>query len=231
MGIRAVAVDVDGTVTDMKRRLTWSGVEALRRVEAQGIPVLAATGNVMPVAKAFSSFCGFSGPLVCENGGAVYSPDARRKRLLFDRKRGDKAVEHLRNLGMDVRLLWSDTWRESEVALELNLDAQEVASALEGWGLSVVATRFAIHLMEPGLHKGAGLEAAMGFMEGGVTLKDVLAIGDARNDVEMFRLCGASAAVGNATPEAKEAAQFVAEGIHGDGVAEALRHFGLLDAA
>ena len=228
MDIRAVAVDIDGTVTDMQKRLIWPGVEALRSIEAQGIPVITATGNVMPVTKSFASFVGLSGPLVCENGGAVYAADLSARRLLQTRTRPDQALAHLRVVGLDARPLWSDPWRESEVALQLNLDETAVRKALEGWDVQIVSTRFAIHLMEPGLNKGAGLEAALEYLPGSVRMSEVLAIGDARNDVEMFQRCGASAAVGNAQPEALAAAGFHAKGEYGVGVAEALRHFGLV---
>jgi phosphoglycolate phosphatase (TIGR01487 family) len=228
MGIKAVAVDIDGTITDLQRRLYWEAVEGLRAVEAQGIPVILATGNVMPVTKTIAAMLGVTGPLVCENGGAVYAADLAWKRILHSRRRGDEAFEYLRGQGMDVKPLWSDAWRESEVAIQLNVHSEEVRRRLDGWGLDVVATRFAIHLMEPGLNKEAGLEVALSQMDGGIRLQDVLAIGDSRNDVEMLRACGASAAVGNAMPEAAAAAQYNATAEHGRGVAEALAHFGLV---
>jgi hydroxymethylpyrimidine pyrophosphatase-like HAD family hydrolase len=96
VGIRAVAVDIDGTVTDYGRLIDLAGIKALRAVEAQGIPVIPATGNVAPVTKAFANFVGLSGPLVCEGGGAVFSNDMKRKKLLFNRKRADRAIAKLK---------------------------------------------------------------------------------------------------------------------------------------
>lgn len=230
MTIRAVAVDIDGTVTDMHKTLYWSAVEALRAVEADGIPVIPATGNVMPVTVTFSAMLGLSGPLVCENGGVVYRRDLSEKRILHRREPALRALQHLRDQGFDARPLWSDQFRESEVAIETNLDVDDVQEALADWGLDVVTTRFAIHLMEPGLNKRQGLEAALDMMGAGYGLESVLAIGDSRNDVEMLEACGASASVANAMEEARNVAKYRAGADHGDGVAEALRHYGLVGA-
>ena len=40
---RVVAFDIDGTLTDEKKRLDMHAVEALRRLEDAGIPVILAT--------------------------------------------------------------------------------------------------------------------------------------------------------------------------------------------
>lgn len=229
MPIRAVAVDIDGTVTDYERRLQWPGVEALRRVEAQGIPVLSASGNVAPVTRAFANFVGLSGPLICENGGVVYDAAGRRRRLLATRKRPDRAARHLARKGFRVRPLWSDDWRVSELALELDLDEDRVRKALDGWGLEVVTTRFALHLMEPGIDKFQGLKVALRYLRGRprVRLDEVLAIGDSNNDVSMLEGCGRSGVVANATPRAKAAAGYVARKRFGAGVREILHHYGV----
>jgi hydroxymethylpyrimidine pyrophosphatase-like HAD family hydrolase len=90
----------------------------------------------------------------------------------------------------------------------------------------VEATGFAIHIMEKGHGKMSGIRKACDLL--GISPDDVLAIGDADNDVGMLRGCGQSAAVGNAQPAAKAAAKFVARRHHSEGVQEALQHFNLL---
>lgn len=56
----------------------------------------------------------------------------------------------------------------------------------------------------------------------GVSLAQVGAIGDGPNDVELFRVAGVSAAVGNARPAIRSAASFVAPSNDRDGAAEAI---------
>ena len=50
--IDAVAVDIDGTITDDKRQICISAIKALRALEDKGIPTIIVTGNVADFAYA-----------------------------------------------------------------------------------------------------------------------------------------------------------------------------------
>ena len=58
--------------------------------------------------------------------------------------------------------------------------------------------------------------------------EETIAFVDSENDLEMLRFAGIGVALGNAEPEVKEAADYVTADIDEDGVAKALRHFGLI---
>jgi hypothetical protein len=75
-------------------------------------------------------------------------------------------------------------------------------------------------LTATGADKGAALEAACG--ELGLLSRDVVAIGDAENDIEMFEAAGASFAMGQASPDVKAAATAVTGTNAEDGVAQAI---------
>ena len=62
----------------------------------------------------------------------------------------------------------------------------------------------------------------------GVDIADVIAFGDAENDITMLRAAGTGVALGNATPEAKAAADYVTDDIDADGVWNALVHLGVI---
>ena len=47
MTIEAIAVDIDGTITDDTRKICISAIEALRKAEKAGIPTVIVTGNVV----------------------------------------------------------------------------------------------------------------------------------------------------------------------------------------
>lgn len=228
MAIRAIAVDIDGTMTDYARLIDLKAIEALRQTEAQGIPVIPATGNVAPVTKALANFVGLSGPLVTEGGGAVYSNDMSRKKLLFSRVRADQALAKLRTQGFLPRGVWSDPWRESEVALDLRDDDPRLRELLRAQGFEVLSTRFALHVMEPGLDKHRGILEALEFLPKKVRPDEILAIGDSNNDITMLTNCKFSGCVANGSEAALEAAKFVAKKKHGAGVAEILRHYDVL---
>ncbi|NLB72935.1 MAG: HAD family phosphatase [Firmicutes bacterium] len=74
-----------------------------------------------------------------------------------------------------------------------------------------------------GVTKGsalAGLSEHLGIPKDGV-----MAIGDSENDISMLSYAGIGVAVNNARDSVKEAADYVADGISGDGVAEAIYRF------
>jgi hydroxymethylpyrimidine pyrophosphatase-like HAD family hydrolase len=58
-------------------------------------------------------------------------------------------------------------------------------------------------------------------------MEQVMALGDAANDIEMLGEAGIGVAMGNAPLEVKAAADWVAPSNNDDGVHAALRRFGL----
>lgn len=81
-------------------------------------------------------------------------------------------------------------------------------------------------LVPKGYSKATGIEYMCRFLD--VEHADTYALGDSDNDVEMLRFAGCGIAMGNGTPEAKDAADYVTKGIHEDGVYLALERFGLI---
>ena len=62
----------------------------------------------------------------------------------------------------------------------------------------------------------------------GLTRSQSIAFGDGGNDIDMLRYAGIGVAMGNATDETKQAADHVTGSVDDDGIAQALRHFGVI---
>jgi Cof subfamily protein (haloacid dehalogenase superfamily) len=75
-------------------------------------------------------------------------------------------------------------------------------------------------LTAAGADKGVALGVACEDL--GIALDEVVAFGDSGNDLEMFRVCGAAVAMGQATDEIKSAATFISARNDEDGVAVAV---------
>lgn len=80
-----------------------------------------------------------------------------------------------------------------------------------------------LELLPPDASKGAMLARLLADL--GLKPAEVMAIGDAENDLEMIQLAGIGVAMGNATPHLKDAADFVTASNGEDGVAVALEKY------
>ena len=62
----------------------------------------------------------------------------------------------------------------------------------------------------------------------GWTNDNAIAFGDGGNDVDMLRYAGVGVAMGNATAEPKDAADYITDDVDDDGILNALKHFDVL---
>jgi len=221
--IKALAVDIDGTLADDSRRVNLEAVAALREVQDSGIPVMLASGNVLPIAYALSNYLGLKGPIVAENGGIVSYQ--QKIWVLGDPEGPRKAYDFLRT-EMDAQRLFTDRWRETEVGLTREVSLEKVRDVLKDWPVDIQTTGWAVHIMEKGMNKFRGIQKGCELL--GISPEDVAAIGDSDNDEMMIRECGYGIAVGNAFEDTKRAASFVAKGSDGKGVIEGLVWLGIL---
>ena len=65
--------------------------------------------------------------------------------------------------------------------------------------------------------------------ENGLKREEIMAFGDGENDIDMLKFAGIGVAMGNASDEVKAAADYVTDSVDADGIAKALKHFGLID--
>ncbi len=219
----AIAIDIDGTITDETRAVNCRAVEKLRKVS---IPVVLVTGNVMCYARTASKLLGFSETVIAENGGVVRFGYDEDDVVLGDKDRCLRAMEILSRhfpvepLDLDMRL--------SEVALRRTFPAEEAERILsaEDIGVRIVDSGFAYHIMDARVGKGKALSLVADNL--GISTDNFIAIGDSENDVEMLRAAGYGIAVANAHPSLKKIADLVTESPDGDGVVEALKELGVL---
>jgi phosphoglycolate phosphatase len=226
---RLVVTDVDGTLTDASRRLDPEAVRTVRAVEDAGIPVVLATGNVLPIALALHRSLGLTGPIVAENGGLVWWKDSAgrdRVRRLADRRIALAAYRSLRRSGLPVRRLFTDRWRETEVALEANVAVARLRRVLRGRPLTVESTGFAIHLMEAGAGKVTALARVLAPL--GLTLADAVVLGDGDNDVGMLRAAGYGVSFPSGSPAARAAARYITRRSYARGFGEGIKRSGVL---
>ncbi len=107
---------------------------------------------------------------------------------------------------------------------DVEVIAELVLQLRERWGDSfhiITSKPFFLELLPIGADKGHALQYLSELL--GIPREQVMAIGDAHNDVGMIRYAGVGVAVGNAIEEVKRVARVVLDRSHGDhAVAEAV---------
>ncbi len=219
MNFKAVALDIDGTITDENLLMCPEAINGIRELKSMGLEVIVCSGNVLPIAYAISFYTGARGPIVAENGGVIYHD--KQVWVLSEQEKALEAFSYLSER-MQVKRLFTDRWRESEVGFYQDVDVEDVRKILKGHDVLVESSGFAIHLMPGHLTKMDGLRFLSEKL--GISAEEIIAIGDGDNDARMMEGCGYGIAVANASEDAKRAANYVTKEKHGKGFMEAVEH-------
>ena len=97
-------------------------------------------------------------------------------------------------------------------------------AGIDSWSATGQGPEFG-EIGQLGIHKGAAIELLADHL--GVPTSELIGIGDARSDLEMFAVCGTSVAMGNAPDEVKAAATVVTDHVDEDGLSNAFARLGL----
>jgi len=227
---KAFITDIDGTLTDNRRRLSISAVAEIRRLIDADVPIVFASGNTVCFLDSISHMIGNDGNIIAENGG-VYRKGflgpmhvEGNHQLCLDAYR--KIIDEVKPTG-DALRLFSVNLRYSDVAFSRDVDLETVNEIIAGMGLEAVDTGFAIHLHSPGISKGEAFLALAKEMH--LSPSDFFAAGDSENDLSMLMHAGGAVAPANSCAVVREAVaekgklSYVSKYAYGDAVATALK--------
>ncbi|MEF2550113.1 HAD-IIB family hydrolase [Aurantimonas sp. A2-1-M11] len=219
----ALATDYDGTLAH-DGVVTAETCEALRRLRDSGRRLILVTGRELPdLVRIFPETAMFD-RVVAENGALLFDPRTGLEQVLALPPPA-RFVQRLRQRGVGPISVGRGivaTWEPHQGA---------VLEAIRELGLElqIVFNKGAIMILPPGVNKASGLAAALRELE--LSAHNVVAVGDAENDHALLAASGCGAAVSNAVPSVKEAADVNLASDHGAGVVELVDRILAEDAA
>lgn len=230
--VEALAVDIDGTITDSKRRICISALNAIRKAEENNIPTIIVTGNIINYAYATSVLIGTSGGVISENGGVIYKEGTNNNeiQILSNKKYVNKAGKYLKDhidSKYELKITSDDKYREPEIVYYKTLPKYVIIEILKNFKyfdkIRIYDSDFAIHITDKSVNKGSSLKLLC--KQNNINISNVMAIGDSENDEEFLKVAGLKIAVKNAEKRLKEISDYVCENSYGDGVKEAIYKF------
>ncbi len=210
---RALACDYDGTLASHDL-IGPEALEGLGRAREAGLRLLLVTGRTFFELVRVCERLDLFDAVVAENGAVLYYPRGGMirdqappppLRLLAELDRRGIHYEHGRVI--------VGTGRSDEARVRAALEAA-------GVGLDLVYNRGALMLLPAGISKGTGVRQVVRGL--GLSYHDVLALGDAENDLALFDVCGWAGCPSNAVPALRERADWVFPGNDGDAIGRAL---------
>jgi hydroxymethylpyrimidine pyrophosphatase-like HAD family hydrolase/GTPase SAR1 family protein len=207
----ALAADYDGTLAH-DGVVAPHVIEGLQRLAASGRKLLLVTGRELDELLGIFPEITLFDRVVAENGALLYRPRTNERHLLTAEP-PQVFIDELRRRRVPLSLGSSivATVRPHETAvLETIRDL--------GLELQVIFNKGAVMVLPASVNKATGLLEAL--KELGLSLHNVVAVGDGENDHAMLDAAEFSTAVANAVPFLQEKADFITQRTHGDGVLE-----------
>lgn len=241
--IKLIALDMDGTLLEDNHDVSEPTKEAIKQALAKGIHVVLSTGRSLATCYPYAEALNLPSYLITANGGEIYTAD---QELLEQHLLPTEIIESMWNLGKDTGVdMWmiatDGVYRNDSVPENLKdhswlkfgcnttdqnkLDFMiKELSHMKGLELTnSLPTN--IEANPAGVSKAAALHFVCGRI--GITMEEVMAVGDSLNDIKMIQESGVGVAMGNAQEAIKNVADFVTDTNNDNGVAKAIKRFAL----
>ncbi|MEQ6377733.1 HAD family hydrolase [Bacillaceae bacterium S4-13-58] len=250
MNVRAVFIDMDGTLLTASNNISSRNKEAINRLINQGVKVFLATGRHYEVTAPYHKELGLRTPMICLNGASIHDAQTGRAMYINPVRLDEERFHHLTAehpcnviIHTENGILCKETSEEivywtkvgqtppryiGDLRLANYQDALKY-SVRTGGSSPELSKMFEKEAKV--INWNDGFELVAPFTSKWSAIKklllafrinpsEVVGIGDGPNDIEMLSHVGTGVAMGNASEEVKSVADFVTGHHENDGLAE-----------
>jgi len=255
MNVRAMFIDMDGTLLKASNNISSRNMEAVNTLMNQGVKVFLATGRHYEVTAPYHKELGLRTPMICLNGAAIHDADSGKTIQMKTVRLNDERFHHV-----TAESAWNviihtangvyckktneeiDYWTQvGRIPPHYIGDLRQATyqdvlkySVRTGTPCPNISALFNKEAEVINWNDGFELLApnvskwsALKSLlrEYRISPNEVVAIGDGPNDIEMLRHVGTGVAMGNASEKVKAAADFITGHHENDGLAQFIEQY------
>ena len=252
MKIKAVVLDIDGTLVNEDKNLPPENARILRSVSSRGVKIVLASGRMTACIDPFFDAIGIDGLIMAYNGALLRSERKKGRKIVFHRPLTADIVselivfslkrEYQLNLYFDDALYAQDNkalapfrniytertkadYRLTDIRRFMGSESSKAVlitdpvererlhaffqPRIKGAATLIRTDPEYLEFTAPGVDKGSALQALSDFL--GISMADIMAVGDGPNDVDMVAMAGYGVAVQNAEDSVKKVARYVTD--------------------
>jgi Cof subfamily protein (haloacid dehalogenase superfamily) len=255
MNVRAVFIDMDGTLLNSSNYISRRNMDAIYRLINQGVKVFVATGRHYEVTAPYHKEIGLITPMICLNGAAIHDAETGKAMQMRTLKINDERFHQLTYdypCNVIVHTANGLYCKESNEEIDYWTKVGQIPPRYIGdlrqanyQDVLKYSVRTAIPCHEFSslfeeeaevINWNDGFELLAPNVSKWSAIKsllreyrmspnEVVAIGDGPNDIEMLRHVGTGVAMMNASEEVKVAADFVTGHHENDGLADFIERY------
>ena len=229
--IKAIFIDIDGTLRDSNRNLSVRTIETIKKVSEKGILVILCSGRPRKYVENISRQCNASKYIIASNGGSVFDYLSNEiiykniidKEIIF--KLCKIAKESNTNVIIDsdenICTIYDEDFTKMRM-LRKNIEEiekVEIKQEIVSLGDDNISNKERLYYFIGNIELSKGYAIKKFCEKLNIRKEDTIAIGDDINDLSMFEQVGYKVAVSNAIDIVKEKADEITLSNDEDGVA------------
>lgn len=239
--IQLLALDLDGTTLTDDKRITENTKNWIQKAVKSGVTVIFATGRGYPTAIDYWKDLKLTGPMVFTNGAEVWAGPEKILERHFIRKEDIEWIYEIANDAgahfwgySEDRLVHKKDWTDecfNEQWLKFGISHKDIRiienlrDILRKRKTITITNSMPnnIEVSYTGISKKTGVETVCQLL--GISLDQVMAIGDGQNDKALIEAAGLGVAMENADEDLKKVADVITDTNEADGVAKAIEKY------